>query len=42
MKNGGNKVIIEYPENDEAKILREHRKKAEEELRKNPPIKNKE
>ena len=42
-QKGGNKMtIMEYPENDEAKILRDHRKKAEEELRKNSPIKNKE
>ena len=41
MKNGENEMIIEYPKNDEAKILKEHRKKAEEELRKNLPIKNK-
>ena len=34
-------TIIEHSENIEAEIMRKHRKEAEEELRKNPPIKNK-
>jgi len=33
---------IEHFENIEAKIMKKQRKEAEEELRKNPPIKNKE